>query len=341
MGRAYPIWGLFASGITMRRSNSTRSGSSSLFSGKDLAGWSAWDERGPLGQAEASKIWSVRDGVLIGSGRRSHLFSPRGDYKNFHVKAEVQINATGNSGLYFRAPISPRIPAGYEAQIICTRNESRNIGTLYGANAPAPAVPSSLPRPDTWFTVEAEAVGNRIQVWINGQKTIDWTDPQNSYSSGHFAIQVIDDQTRIQVRKLEVRELLPADLTEPKSANSIDSPKPPAPATVGSPLLPASIKNSVGMTLKLIPAGEFVMGSADDDKDAEHNEKPMHRVRITRPFYLGMHEVTQAQYRAVSGSTRAVFRRSERTLRLSWATPPKPVRLSACPGLTRWIFAMS
>jgi hypothetical protein len=178
-----------------------------LFNGKDFAGWSAWDNGGPLSMAEASKIWSVRDGVLIGTGRQSHLFSPRGDYNNFRVRAEVKINDTGNSGLYFRAPKGPGLPAGYEAQIICTRNESRNIGALYGANAPGPAVPSSLPRPDTWFAIEAEAVGNRIQVWIEGQKTIDWTDPQNSYFSGHFAIQVIDEQTQIQVRKFEVMEL--------------------------------------------------------------------------------------------------------------------------------------
>ena len=41
------------------------------------------------------------------------------------------------------------------------------------------------------------------------------------------------------------------------------------------------------MKLVLIPAGEFLMGSPDSDKDAEDDEKPPHRVRITRPFYLG------------------------------------------------------
>ncbi len=68
-----------------------------------------------------------------------------------------------------------------------------------------------------------------------------------------------------------------------------------------------TIKNSIGMTLKLIPAGEFMMGSADDDKDASDNEKPQHRVRITRPFYLGVYEVTQAQYETVTGSNPSHF----------------------------------
>ncbi len=37
----------------------------------------------------------------------------------------------------------------------------------------------------------------------------------------------------------------------------------------------------------LIPAGEFLMGSPDSDADAYHEEKPQHRVRITKPFYMG------------------------------------------------------
>ena len=56
---------------------------------------------------------------------------------------------------------------------------------------------------------------------------------------------------------------------------------------------------------------QFMMGSPDADKDAAADEKPRHRVRITRPFYLGVYEVTQAQYRAVIGTTQAGFRRVE------------------------------
>ena len=60
---------------------------------------------------------------------------------------------------------------------------------------------------------------------------------------------------------------------------------------------PKSIKNSIGMTLVLIPPGEFQMGSPDSDDLARGDEKPPHRVRIIRPFYLGIHEVTRGQFR--------------------------------------------
>ena len=70
---------------------------------------------------------------------------------------------------------------------------------------------------------------------------------------------------------------------------------------------PKSITNSIGMKLVLIPAGEFMMGSPNLDSVACGDEKPRHRVRITRPFYLGMHEVTQAQYQAVMGANPSHF----------------------------------
>ncbi|HUT95606.1 MAG TPA: formylglycine-generating enzyme family protein [Thermoguttaceae bacterium] len=58
----------------------------------------------------------------------------------------------------------------------------------------------------------------------------------------------------------------------------------------------AEITNSIGMKLVLIPAGEFMMGSPDSDAQATDHEKPQHPVRITRPFYLGVHEVTVGQF---------------------------------------------
>ena len=70
-----------------------------------------------------------------------------------------------------------------------------------------------------------------------------------------------------------------------------------APLEPGQGLSPGTITNSLGMKFALIKAGEFQMGSPDTDKDAEDAEKPQHRVRITRPFYLGVHEVTRGQFR--------------------------------------------
>src|SRR5690242_19676096 len=74
---------------------------------------------------------------------------------------------------------------------------------------------------------------------------------------------------------------------------------------------PATIESKSGLKLVLIPAGRFLMGSADGDQNAEPDEKPQHEVRITRPFYLGATEVTQGQYQAVMGKNPSFFRGSD------------------------------
>ncbi len=67
-------------------------------------------------------------------------------------------------------------------------------------------------------------------------------------------------------------------------------------------LLEETIGNSVGMTLKFVPAGEFMMGSPDDDADRHPDEVPRHKIRITKPFYIGVTEVTQKQWFTVMGT---------------------------------------
>jgi formylglycine-generating enzyme required for sulfatase activity len=64
----------------------------------------------------------------------------------------------------------------------------------------------------------------------------------------------------------------------------------------------------VKLEMVLIPAGEFLMGSPDSDPQAERNEKPQHRVRITKLFYLGKYKVTQEQWDALLGGNSSAFR---------------------------------
>ncbi len=64
--------------------------------------------------------------------------------------------------------------------------------------------------------------------------------------------------------------------------------------------------NSLDMKLVLIPAGKFLMGSPASEVERDPEEL-QHEVEITRPFYMGMYEVTQAQYRKVIGKNPAHF----------------------------------
>jgi len=59
------------------------------------------------------------------------------------------------------------------------------------------------------------------------------------------------------------------------------------------------LSNSIGMEFVEIPAGKFKMGAADNERSAGREEKPQHVVEISRPFYMGRFEVSQAIYERV------------------------------------------
>jgi formylglycine-generating enzyme required for sulfatase activity len=63
------------------------------------------------------------------------------------------------------------------------------------------------------------------------------------------------------------------------------------------------ITNSIGMKLRLIPAGKFLMGSPGRFE----GEGPQREVEISRPFYLGVYPVTQQEYRRVMGKNPSRF----------------------------------
>jgi formylglycine-generating enzyme required for sulfatase activity len=57
-----------------------------------------------------------------------------------------------------------------------------------------------------------------------------------------------------------------------------------------------------------IPAGEFDMGCSPGDGDCDNDEKPRHRVRISKGFEIGKYEVTQAMWESVMGSNPSDFK---------------------------------
>ena len=69
---------------------------------------------------------------------------------------------------------------------------------------------------------------------------------------------------------------------------------------------PKEITNSIGVKLVLIPKGTFMMGSPESEKGRYENET-QHEVTISKDYYLGVYEVTQAQYEKVIGKNPSHF----------------------------------
>jgi formylglycine-generating enzyme required for sulfatase activity len=78
-------------------------------------------------------------------------------------------------------------------------------------------------------------------------------------------------------------------------------------AAAGSPELKLFL-DSLLFELVRIPAGSFYLGSPPDEYAHQPNESPVRKIRISKAFYLGRYEITQAQYQAVMGSNPSDFR---------------------------------
>jgi len=178
-----------------------------LFNGKDLTGWKL-----PFG---GTGDWKAQNGMIVSSGPASHLFSERGDFDNFHLRAEAQINDGGNSGLYFRTDLGTGWPKGYEAQINATHGDPQKTGSLYNIAK----ILDQLHKPDEWFTLEVIAEGEHVVILVNDKKVVDVTD--STYKKGHIALQQHDPQTVVKFRKIEIKELPSKPAADPLPKGSV------------------------------------------------------------------------------------------------------------------------
>jgi uncharacterized protein (TIGR02996 family) len=69
----------------------------------------------------------------------------------------------------------------------------------------------------------------------------------------------------------------------------------------------ARLVNTLAMEFALIPPGTFLMGSPPEETSRLQHEGPEHEVTLTRPYYLGVYQVTQSQFEQVMGRNPAGF----------------------------------
>ncbi|MFO0937079.1 MAG: DUF1080 domain-containing protein [Gemmataceae bacterium] len=212
----------------------------SLFNGKDLTGWKIHPQSNTgsiksmsekkvdgkvvaiLGEVytgrdkkatKTTELWRVEDGMIIGGGPMTHIFTEQGDFKNFHFRVECKINNKGNSGMFFRSGYRGGVPKGYECQINATHGDPVKSGSIYPNSefgldkfkSVTCVMNEAAHKPDEFFVQEVIADGAKLTTIINGVKQIEWTDPDNRFKEGHFALQAHDPGSIMTFRKVEVK----------------------------------------------------------------------------------------------------------------------------------------
>lgn len=194
----------------------------SMFNGKDLSGWKSNGSTEDQPEKKAG-VFTVKDGELVVSGGRAHLFYVGADgkasFKNFEFKAKVKTTPGSNSGIYFHTAFEAKgwPSKGYECQVNATHSDRKKTGGLY---AVADVMDKAPNKDGEWFDYSIKVEGNHIVVAVDGKVTTDWTqpadwDPAKSLNNmpgrklgeGTIAIQGHDPKSTIHYKDLFIKPL--------------------------------------------------------------------------------------------------------------------------------------
>ncbi|MEM7145324.1 MAG: DUF1080 domain-containing protein [Verrucomicrobiota bacterium] len=183
----------------------------SLFNGRDLTGWRAYEKDKKFG-------WSVKGGLLVNETPKTD-FSPTGAYANLRTDAEFEdfrlhieflVESQRNSGVYLRGM--------YEAQVVDRDSRMQGIqgiGSIFSRIAPS--VNAGNP-PGEWNTYDITLVDRHVTVVLNGKMVIDnqpvigptggaiYTDPA---SPGPIYLQ--GDHTAVKYRNIYLAPVVKAE----------------------------------------------------------------------------------------------------------------------------------
>jgi len=157
-----------------------------LFDGKSLEGWEGDEE-----------MFRVEDGCIVGGTLKepiphNEFLGTTREYENFELRLKVKALGKGvNAGIQFR---TKRIPnhhevIGYQADVGQNYwgklyDESRRRKVLAGKDG-------VKVNEQGWNDYVIRAEGPHIQLWLNGEKTVDYTEPQGDIArTGIIAVQI-------------------------------------------------------------------------------------------------------------------------------------------------------
>ena len=181
-----------------------------LFDGKTLSGWKV---------AEHPESIRAENGMIVCDGARAHAYYEgpfqNHDFKNFDLTAEAKLAPGASSGIYFHTAYQKAgFPSkGHEYQINNTHRTPKRTGSLYEVVN----LHDTTVKDDEWIKIRILVVDKRIQLFVNGERTVDYTEPADyvpsperpgrSIGSGTIALQCTDPTSKAWFRNIRIRSL--------------------------------------------------------------------------------------------------------------------------------------
>ncbi|WP_233218973.1 3-keto-disaccharide hydrolase [Adhaeribacter arboris] len=165
----------------------------SLFNGKNFKGW----------QGDTLHTWRIQEGALVGGSLtekvpHNEFLSTTKSYSHYILKLKFKLTGTEgfiNGGVQFhsqRIANPPHEMTGYQADLgkgywASLYDESRRDKLLATADS---LLVKQVLKPNDWNDYEVRTQGKRIQIYLNGKQTVDYTEEDASIpQSGLIALQ--------------------------------------------------------------------------------------------------------------------------------------------------------
>lgn len=183
-----------------------------LFDGKTFTGW----------EGDVGSVWRIEEGALVAGSlekkqEKNNFLVTLKQYANFELTLKWKLEGTEgfvNGGVQFR---TKRIPNHHEVSGFQADLGKGYDGALYDESRrkkmmaqPTPEVLTKAQKPlGEWNEYRIRAQGTRIQIWLNGVQTVDYTETEAGIdTSGIIAVQIHGGATSIvRYKDLMIEEL--------------------------------------------------------------------------------------------------------------------------------------
>jgi hypothetical protein len=187
-------------------------GFTALFDGKSLDGWTRAKEN--------EGTFTLKNGAIVANGPRCHLYytgaAGNHEFKNFELKVDVMTGENSNGGIYFHTQYQEQgwPDKGFEVQVNNTfHKDPRKTASLYMVQDNN----NKVAEDHKWFTEHIIVNGGRVQVFVDGRKVTDWTQPAGwqgprnmpgrVLGSGTIALQGHDPGSTVHYKNIRIKPL--------------------------------------------------------------------------------------------------------------------------------------